>query len=248
MTQVLVITGASRGIGAATARKAASAGYAVAVNYAASPQAAQAVVNDITTNGGRAVAIQGDISDPHQAATLFQRAEAELGPVTALFNNAGTTGPIRRVTDLDPADLRRTFEVNVFGSFYCAREAVTRMATSRGGSGGVIVNMSSRAAQLSGANEWVHYGASKGAIDTLTSGLAKEVAGDGIRVNAVAPGLIDTEIHERAGAPDRVDRLLPGVPMARVGSADEVADVVMWLLGPTSSYVTGVTVDISGGR
>lgn len=248
MTRVLIVTGGSGGIGAATARRAAGEGYSVVVNYNAGRNPAEAVVADIEQDGGRAIAVQADISTESEATRLFDVAEAAFGPVTALFNNAGITGPISRLAELDVASLRRVFEINVIGSFLAAREAVRRMSLARGGSGGAIVNMSSRAAQLGGGGEWLHYAASKGAIDSFTIGLAREIAEDGIRVNAVAPGLIATEIHARAGDADRVERLLPGVPMKRVGMPDEVADVVLWLLGTKSSYVNGVIVPISGGR
>ena len=248
MTQVLVVTGGSRGIGAATCRAAGSAGYAVAVNYRSGQPEAEAVAREICAAGGRALAVQADTADPGQVASLFDTVDRELGPVTHLFNNAGVTGPINLLVDLDPADLERVMAVNVTGAFLVARQAVARMATSRGGHGGAIVNMSSRAGQLGGGGEWLHYAASKGAIDTFTIGLAKEVGADGIRVNAVAPGLIDTEIHARAGAPDRVDRLLPGVPLGRVGAPEEVAETVLYLLSERASYISGTVIPIAGGR
>lgn len=248
MSGVLVITGGSRGIGAATAEMAAKAGYAVAFNYAESVDAADALIARIRHAGGRAIGVQGDVTDEGAVEALFEEAEAAFGPVTALFNNAGITGPIRRLADLELSDLRRVMEINVIGSVLSARAAVRRMSTARGGAGGVIVNMSSRASEIGGGGEFVHYGASKGVIDTLTVGLAREVGGEGIRVNAVAPGLIETEIHARAGAADRVERLMPGVPMGRAGKPEEVASVVLWLMSDAASYVTGTVVKIGGGR
>lgn len=248
MTHVLVVTGGSRGIGAATCRAGGAAGYAVAVNYRSGQREAEAVAQEICAAGGRALAVQADTADADQVRHLFETVDRELGPVTHLFNNAGVTGPIQRLVDLDPADLERVMAVNVNGAFLVAREAVARMSTSRGGHGGVIVNMSSRAGQLGGGGEWLHYAASKGAIDTFTIGLAKEVGAEDIRVNAVAPGLIDTEIHARAGAPDRVNRLLSGVPLGRIGAPEEVADTVLYLLSERASYVSGTIVPIAGGR
>lgn len=248
MSGVLVITGGSRGIGAATAEMAAKAGYAVAFNYAESVDAADALLARIRAAGGRAIAVRGDVTDEGAIEALFDEAQAAFGPVTALFNNAGITGPIGRLADLDLSDLRRVMEINVIGSVLAARAAVRRMSTARGGAGGAIVNMSSRASEIGGGGEFVHYGASKGAIDTLTVGLAREVGGEGIRVNAVAPGLIETEIHARAGAADRVARLMPGVPMGRPGKPEEVASVVLWLMSDAASYVTGTVVKIGGGR
>lgn len=248
MSGVLVITGGSRGIGAATAEMAAKAGYAVAFNYAESVDAADALLARIRGAGGRAIAVRGDVTDEAAIEALFDEAQDAFGPVGALFNNAGITGPISRLADLEASDLRRVMEINVVGSVLAARAAVRRMSTARGGAGGVIVNMSSRASEIGGGGEFVHYGASKGAIDTLTIGLAREVGGEGIRVNAVAPGLIETEIHARAGAADRVERLMPGVPMGRAGKPEEVASVVLWLMSDAASYVTGTVVKIGGGR
>jgi NAD(P)-dependent dehydrogenase (short-subunit alcohol dehydrogenase family) len=248
VTGVIVITGSGRGIGAATARMAAQRGYAVCVNAAGNLNEAQAVARAIADAGGRAIAVGCDVAREDQVSSMFAEVDRALGPVTALVNNAGITGPVRKVVDIDAASLERTLAVNVTGSFLCAREAVRRMSTARGGKGGAIVNMSSRAAQLGGSNEWVHYAASKGAIESFTVGLAREVAGEGIRVNAVMPGLIDTDIHLRSGIPDRVQRLLPGVPMGRIGTPDEVAEVILWLLSDAAGYITGVSVPISGGR
>lgn len=245
---VVVITGASRGIGAATARLAATRGWAVAVNYSSSADEARALVAEIDQAGGKAVAIRADMSREEDIVGLFEQVDRDLGRPSGLFNNAGITGPIRRLEDIDRPTLDRVLSINVTGCFIAAREAVRRMSTRHGGSGGAIVNMSSRAGQLGGGGEWIHYAASKGAIDAMTIGLAREVGPEGIRVNAVAPGLIDTEIHARAGAPERVERLLSGVPLGRTGDAREVAETVLWLLGEGSTYVSGAIVPISGGR
>ncbi|HLI10455.1 MAG TPA: SDR family oxidoreductase [Alphaproteobacteria bacterium] len=248
MRGALVVTGGSRGIGAATARLAGTRGYAVCVNYRGNGTAAEAVVRDITEKGGRAVAVRGDVANEAEVARLFDETEKALGPIGGLVNNAGLTGPISRITDVSLATLREVFDINILGSFLCAREAVRRMSTARGGKGGSIVNLSSMAAFLGGPGEFVHYAASKGAIETFTIGLAREVAREGIRVNAVAPGLIDTDIHAAAGAPDRVERLGPSVPMGRGGTAEEVAAAILWLLSDAASYVTGTSLRVSGGR
>lgn len=247
-SKVLLVTGGSRGIGAATARRAGAEGYAVAVNYRSGRDEAEAVVRDVEAAGGRALALEADTATPDEVTAMFEAIDRRLGRLTHLFNNAGITGPVRRLTDLDAADLERVTAVNVNGVFLVAQAAVRRMSTAKGGDGGAIVNMSSRAGQLGGAGEWLHYAASKGAVDTFTRGLADEVGREGIRVNAVAPGLIDTEIHARAGAADRVDRLLPGVPLGRVGTPEEVAATVMWLLSESASYVSGAVVPVSGAR
>jgi NAD(P)-dependent dehydrogenase (short-subunit alcohol dehydrogenase family) len=244
----LVITGASRGIGAATARLAAANGYAVAVNYASARAEAESVVREIVAAGGIARAIAGDVSREADVLSLFVEAHETLGPIVGLVNNAGVTGGSARVAELSADQLERTLAVNVTGSFLCAREAVRRMAHSRGGVGGAIVNLSSIAARLGGAGEWVHYAASKGAIDSFTRGLAIEVAADGIRVNAVSPGLIETDIHTTSSIPDRLATLAPTVPMRRAGTPEEVAETILWLLSERASYVSGTIVDVGGGR
>ena len=247
LMDTLIVTGANRGIGAAVARLAAKQ-YSIVVNYARDEAAASEVVRQITATGGRAVAIQADVSVEKDVVRLFAEAERQLGPVRALVNNAGITGGFSRVEAITSEMLARVFAVNVSGTILCSREAVRRMSTRNGGNGGAIVNVSSRASQIGGAGEWVHYAASKGAVDTFTIGLAREVATEEIRVNAVSPGLISTELHAAAGALDRLERLAPTIPMKRAGTAEEVAEGILWLLSPAASYVTGVILPISGGR
>ena len=248
MTSIALITGASRGIGAATALLAARQGWDVAVNYSANEGAARKVVQAVQALGRRAIAVQADVADEAQVLAMFARVDAELGRITALVNNAGVVDRAQRLQDMDLARWRRMFDINVIGSFLCAREAVRRMSTAEGGTGGSIVNVSSRAACLGSANQYVDYAAAKAAIDTMTLGLAHEVARQGIRVNAVRPGLIETDIHASGGQPDRIARLAPGVPMGRGGTADEVAEAICWLMSDKSSYSTGAIIDVSGGR
>ena len=248
MSGTLVVTGGSRGIGAAVAHLAAARGYAVCINYRGNRAAADAVIGAIRAKGSKAAAVQGDVASEPDVVNLFDEAERTLGPITGLVNNAGITGPAGRVDEVNRETLRRVLDINVIGTFLCAREAVKRMSTARGGKGGAIVNLSSMAAFLGGPGEWVHYAASKGAIESLTIGLSREVAREGIRVNAVTPGLIDTEIHAAAGFPDRVKELGPGVPMGRGGTAEEVAEAILWLLSDAASYVTGTSLRVSGGR
>ena len=245
---VVLITGGSRGIGAATALAAARAGYAVALSFQTDGQAAQSVVRAIEVLGGQALAIQADVAQEDSVLAMFAAVDAAWGRLDALVNNAGVVDVASRVDAMSVARLRRMFDTNVLGSFVCAREAVLRMSTRHGGRGGSIVNVSSAASRLGSPGQYVDYAASKGAIDSFTLGLSKEVAAEGIRVNAVRPGIIDTEIHASGGEPDRAQLLGAQVPMQRPGSADEVAQAIVWLLGPHASYTTGTLLDVSGGR
>jgi NAD(P)-dependent dehydrogenase (short-subunit alcohol dehydrogenase family) len=246
--RILVVTGASRGIGAATATMAAARGYAVCVNYRKDAAGATAIVDDIRNAGGCAIAVKADVADEREVVAMFETVDAELGTVTALVNNAGVLETQARVEAVDAARLHRILAVNVVGTFLCAREAVRRMSTRRGGPGGAIVNVSSMAARLGSGGEYVDYAASKGAVDTFTIGLSREVADEGIRVNAVRPGLIYTDIHASGGEPGRVDRIKHSVPMRRGGHASEVASGILWLLSDEASYVTGAFIDLAGGR
>lgn len=248
MEKVIIITGGSRGIGAATARLAATKGYAVCVNYLKNQPAANAVVNEIRENGGRAIAVAADVSLEKNVAHLFNEVDVHLGTVSALVNNAGILEKQMRVSDMDSARLNRIFSTNITSCFLCAKEAIKRMSNKRGGNGGSIVNVSSVAARLGSANEYVDYAASKGAIDTFTIGLSREVADEGIRVNAVRPGLIHTEIHACGGEPGRVERLKDSLPMKRGGQPEEVAEAILWLLSDFASYVTGSFIDLAGGK
>ena len=248
MSKVILITGAGRGIGAETARLAASRGYSVCLNFRRDAEAVEAVADSVRTLGQRALVQRADVADEAQVEALFAAIDAEFGQLDGLVNNAGILEPQSDLVDMDAARWRRVLDVNVVGSFLCAREAVRRMSTRRGGNGGVIVNLSSRAADLGAPHEYVDYAAAKAAIDALTIGLAKEVGDQGIRVNAVKPGLIYTDIHADGGEAGRVDRLKTQVPMQRGGLPAEVAEAILWLLSDASSYTTGSFIDISGGR
>ena len=247
-TRSVLVTGGSRGIGAATALLAAQRGWAVAVNYTHDAAAAQAVVARIRAAGGTALAVQADVSVEAAVLAMFATIDRELPRLGALVNNAGVVDLPARVDATTMARLQRMFAINVFGSFICAREAVLRLSTKHGGAGGVIVNLSSAAARIGAPGQYVDYAAAKGAIDVFTLGLAKEVALEGIRVNAVRPGIIETEIHASGGAPDRAKQMAPLVPMQRAGSAAEVAQAIVWLMSDESSYTTGAVLDVTGGR
>ena len=248
MKPVLLITGGGRGIGAATALLAARQGHAVAINYATNSLAADEVARQIRSEGGSAMTVQADVADESQVLAMFERVQAKLGPLSGLVNNAGVVDRTERLDEMSVARWRRMFDINVLGSLLCAREAVRRMSTRHGGHGGVIVNVSSVAATLGAAGQYVDYAAAKGAIDAFTVGLAREVAGEGIRVNAVRPGIIDTEIHASGGQAGRAQRLAPQIPLQRPGTAEEVAQGIVWLLSPQASYATGTILDITGGR
>lgn len=248
MSPVILITGASRGIGAATAELAAARGYRVCVNYLSNRTAAEQVVSAIKHAGGEAISVQADVASEADVVRLFETCDRELGPLTALVNNAGILEHQMRVESMDAARLTRILATNVTGAFVCAREAVRRMSIKHGGQGGAIVNVSSLASRLGAPNEYVDYAASKGAIDALTVGLSKEVADEGIRVNAVRPGLIETDIHASGGDPGRVDRLKGAVPMKRGGTSIEVAHAILWLLSEEASYTTGAFIEVTGGR
>jgi NAD(P)-dependent dehydrogenase (short-subunit alcohol dehydrogenase family) len=248
LKEVLLVTGGSRGIGAAVALLAAAKGYAVAVNYASNAKAADEVVGAIAAQGGRAITVQADVAREEDILAMFKAVDRQLGPITALVNNAGVVDVTARVDEMSVARLKRMFDINVIGAIVCAREAVRRMSTKHGGSGGAIVNVSSAASRLGSPGQYVDYAAAKGAIDAFTLGLAKEVAAEGIRVNAVRPGLIETDIHASGGIPDRVRQLQHLVPMQRGGSPQEVAQAILWLLSPEASYTTMSLLDVSGGR
>jgi NAD(P)-dependent dehydrogenase (short-subunit alcohol dehydrogenase family) len=248
VSKVVMVTGASRGIGAATAVLAARQGYAVCVNYMRNREAAGEVISRIRKEGGRAIPIQADIAVESDVERLFKECDVELGPLTALVNNAGILERHMRLDEMDAARLERVMTTNIVGSFLCAREAVRRMSTKRGGAGGSIVNVSSAAARIGSPDEYIDYAASKGAIDTLTLGLSKEVATEGIRVNAVRPGPIHTDIHASGGEPERIERIKGAVPMKRGGQAEEVAQAILWLLSDEASYCTGAILDVAGGR
>ena len=248
MKPALLITGASRGIGAATARLAAAAGWDVVINYARDEAAAQAVARQVRELGSRALVLRGDVSVEADVLALFAAVDSEFGALGGLVNIAGVVDQPSRVEDMSLARLTRMLGINVIGSMLCAREAVRRMSTRHGGAGGVIVNLSSAAAKLGSPGQYVDYAAAKGAIDSFTLGLAREVAAEGIRVNAVRPGIIETDIHASGGIPGRAQQLAPSVPMQRAGSADEVAQAIVWLLSGASSYTTGATIEVTGGR
>lgn len=248
MGKVMLISGASRGIGAATARLAAGQGYRVVINYQRNREAADALVEAITTAGGEALAVQADVADEAQVRRLFTEVDARLGRLDVLVNNAGMLEQQMRLERMSLERWQRVFATNVYGSFLCSREAIARMSTRQGGRGGVIVNVSSIAARLGAPEEYIDYAAAKGAVDSMTIGLAKELAGDGIRVNAVRPGVIDTEIHASGGEPQRVARVAASIPLGRGGQAEEVAEAILWLASEQASYTTGSLLDVSGGR
>ncbi len=244
----VLVTGASRGIGAACVRLLARDGYDVAINYARSADAADALAQEVRAAGRQAVTVKADVGVEAEVISMFRALDSEMPPLAGLVNNAGILFAKARLDEMGPDRINDTLRVNVTGSFMCAREAIRRMSTKYGGNGGSIVNLSSAAARIGSPNEFIDYAASKGAIDAMTLGLSKEVGGEGIRVNAVRPGLIHTDIHASSGQPDRIERLKQFVPMGRGGSAEEVAEAVVWLISPAASYVTGALVDVAGGR
>ncbi|AJZ57536.1 short chain dehydrogenase family protein [Paraburkholderia fungorum] len=248
MTKAVLITGGSRGIGRATARLLGAQGWSVGVNYAQNLAAARETVADVERAGGKALAIAGDVASEADVIAMFDALQQKFGRLDALVNNAGIVAPSSQLADMELARLKRMFDVNVLGAYLCAREAARRMSTARGGAGGVIVNISSAAARLGSPNEYIDYAGSKGAVDTLTIGLAKELGPQGVRVNAVRPGLIDTDIHASGGKPERAAQLGATTPLGRPGSADEVAESIVWLLSDAASYVTGALLDVTGGR
>jgi len=244
----MLITGGGQGIGAATALLAAQQGYAVCVNYVHNSTQAELVAATIRKNGGQALAVQADISNEEAVQYLFDTAIRELGPLTVLINNAGITGKLGRFSEVETQSLRRVLEINVLGTMLCSREAIRRMSTISGGQGGTIINLSSRAAQVGSPHEYIHYAASKAAVETFTIGLSKEVANEGIRVNCVSPGIIETEIHTKAGDPDRPQRYASQIPMQRAGRPNEVAAAILWLASDEASYCNGSILAVSGGR
>lgn len=248
MSGVLVVTGSSRGIGAACAILGAAKGFKVCVNYHSSPERAEAVVAAIGAAGGQAIAVGGDMGRGDDINALFEQVDADLGPVTALINNAGMTGNVSRLEEMQEADMAEVFRLNLIGPFLCAREAIKRMSTKHGGQGGVIVNITSAAARLGGANQYLHYAASKGGLETFTKGLGLEVAADGIRVVGIQPGVIDTEIHARMGMPERVVEAGGSAPLGRAGKAEEIAQTALWLISDDASYITATTIEATGGR
>ena len=245
---VVVITGSGRGIGAAAARLAARRGHAVLINYAEREDRAREVAEEIRAGGGRVALARADVSREEEVEAMFATADRELGPVTGLVNNAGITGPATRTEAYDAATIRRILDVNVTGTFLCTQAAVRRMSTRQGGAGGAIVNLSSVAATIGGGGQWTAYAAAKGAVNSLTVGLSKELAPEGIRVNAILPGLIDTEIHAAAGIGDRLAKIAPTIPMGRVGTAEECAEAILWLLSGEAAYMTGALIPMTGGR
>ena len=248
MSGILIVTGGGRGIGAATARLAAARGYRVCVNYRADEEAAKELVQEIEAGGGQAIAVAADVGDRQEVARLFQTVDKAFGPVTALVNNAGLAGPVDRLEDAPPETIERVIDVNLKGAIWCCREAIARMARRHGGQGGAIVNVSSGAATLGSPGEYVWYAAAKAGVDTLTLGLAKEVAGEGVRVNGVAPGFVATTIHADSGMPDRLAEDAPKVPLGRAAEPREIAEPILWLLSDTASYTTGAILRVAGGR